>query len=434
VSKFTSNDWVEIEEASDNERMFVALEIEKSKKRPISKIKQACIEYLGNRGITERVKRCAKYKNLWFIQFAGGEDVEVSFEGSCYEPYTDVSLDRMQWTKKFLKSENFVTLIFIYFWRKGFRRFFCPLNIGQMNDNFTPKNAEHFYCKCCDFKCSKKSDWDRHNLTLKHKKNDKRMTNDDKITPKNAEKFICDCGKEYKHRQGLWSHKKKCESAAFTPTESEQPSNNIIVELLKQNKEFKDLIIEQNKQIMELAKEKNTVINNTTNNSNTNNNQFNLQFFLNEQCKDALNLGDFVEQIKLQLSDLDMIGRVGYVEGMSKIFMRNLHALDVFKRPIHCSDLKRETLYVKDKDAWEKENGENIKIKRAIKGIENKNIKQIPFWVKENPASEDFETKKHLEYQNILLEAMGGSTLEDDNKKCDKIIRNIAKEVVIDKK
>ena len=331
--------------------------------------------------------------------------------------------------KKFLKSENFVTLIFIYFWRKGFRRFFCPLNIGQMNDNFTPKNAENFYCKCCDFKCSKKSDWDRHNLTLKHKKNDKRMTNDDKITPKNAEKFICECGKEYKHRQGLWSHKKKCESAAH-PAAEEQPSNNIIVELLKQNKEFKDLIIEQNKQIMELAKEKNTVINNTTNN----NNQFNLQFFLNEQCKDALNLMDFVNQIKLQLSDLDMIGRVGYVEGMSKIFLRNLHELDVFKRPIHCSDLKRETLYVKDKDAWEKENGENIKIKQAIKGIENKNIKQIPIWVKENPSSEDTETKKHMEYQHILLEAMGGSTSEDDNKKCDKIIRNIAKEVVIDKK
>jgi hypothetical protein len=303
-----------------------------------------------------------------------------------------------------------------------------------MNDKNAPKNAEFLTCKCCDFKCCKKSDWDRHNLTLKHKKNDKRMTNDDKITPKTSEKFVCECGKEYKHRQGLWSHKKKCESAVFTPTESEQPSNNIIVELLKQNKEFKELIIEQNKQIMELAKEKNTVINNTTNNSNTNNNQFNLQFFLNEQCKDALNLGDFVEQIKLQLSDLDMIGRVGYVEGMSKIFMRNLHALDVFKRPIHCSDLKRETLYIKDKNSWEKENGENIKIKRAIKGIENKNIKQIPFWVKENPASEDFETKKHMEYQNILLEAMGGSTLEDDNKKCDKIIRNIAKEVVIDKK
>ena len=288
-----------------------------------------------------------------------------------------------------------------------------------------------FECKYCDYTTCNKKDFSKHINTIKHKKK-VFVTDSDVLVTDLSQKslFTCEkCLKTYKSRNGLWSHKKKCESVG-----EEQPSNNIIVELLKQNKEFKDLIIEQNKQIMELAKEKNTVINNTTNNSNTNNNQFNLQFFLNEQCKDALNLVDFVNQIKLQLSDLDMIGRVGYVEGMSKIFLRNLHELDVFKRPIHCSDLKRETLYVKDKDAWEKENGENIKIKQAIRGIENKNIKQIPIWVKENPLSEDFETKKHLEYQNILLESMGGSTSEDDNKKCDKIIRNIAKEVVIDKK
>jgi hypothetical protein len=202
---------------------------------------------------------------------------------------------------------------------------------------------------------------------------------------------------------------------------------------MNENKELKEMLLEQNKQIIELSKEKNTIINNNTTN-NTNNNQFNLQFFLNEQCKDALNLGDFVEQITLQLSDLDMIGRVGYVEGMSKIFLRNLKALDVFKRPIHCSDLKRETLYIKDKDSWEKENGENIKITRAIKEVEHKNIKQIPQWREENPSAEDTETKKHMEYQNILLEAMGGSTMEDDTKKREKIIRNIAKEVVIEKK
>jgi hypothetical protein len=128
-----------------------------------------------------------------------------------------------------------------------------------------------------------------------------------------------------------------------------------------------------------------------------------------------------------------MIGRVGYVEGITKIFLRNLKDIDVCKRPIHCSDLKRETMYVKDKDAWEKENNENVKIKRAIKEIECKNIKQIPKWRTENPSADDTETKKHLEYQNILLESMGGSTSEDDNKKREKIIRNIAKEVIIDK-
>jgi len=200
----------------------------------------------------------------------------------------------------------------------------------------------------------------------------------------------------------------------------------LIMELLKSNNELQ-------KQIIELCKDKRIITNNSNNTTNNNTNNFNLQFFLNEQCKDALNIDDFVNQVQLQLSDLDMIGRVGYVEGMSKIFLRNLHALDVFKRPIHCSDLKRETLYVKDKDAWEKENDENVKITQAIKKIEHKNIKQLPQWREENPTSEDTETKKHMEYQNILLEAMGGSTLENDDKKREKIIRNIAKEVVIDK-
>ena len=202
------------------------------------------------------------------------------------------------------------------------------------------------------------------------------------------------------------------------------------MELIKQNNEFKNLLAEQNKNMIEIAGK---IGGNTTNSNNTTNNNFNLQFFLNEQCKDALNIEDFVKQIKLQLSDLDMIGRVGYVAGMSKIIIRNLNELDVCKRPIHCSDLKRETLYVKDNNAWEKENGENVKLTKAIKGIECKNIKQIPQWVEENPTSEDTDTKKHMEYKNIVLQAMGGSMLEDDNKKQKLIIRNIAKEVVIDK-
>ena len=301
-----------------------------------------------------------------------------------------------------------------------------------------PKNAAKFICKNCDFKCFKESNFNAHLLTRKHKI----LTNPNEKMPENAEKnFECECGRQYKHMSSLCNHKKTCKGLSNTSMVTDesitqsQPSNDIVtilltqnMELIKQNQEFKDLILDQNKKIMEIAKEGKT-INNTTNN----NNNFNLQLFLNEQCKDALNIGDFVSQIKLQLSDLDMIGRVGYVEGMSKIFLRNLKELDVFKRPIHCSDLKRETLYVKDKDAWEKENGENVKIKRAIKEVEHKNIKQLPQCREENPAAEDTETKKHLEYQNILLEAMGGSTLEDDDKKREKIIRNIAKEVVIDK-
>jgi hypothetical protein len=295
-----------------------------------------------------------------------------------------------------------------------------------------------FECKCCDYFTSNKKDFSKHNNTIKHKKRTLVTECDVFVTDLSLNpQFTCEkCFKKYNSRNGLWSHKKKCKEIS---TETEQCSNNIIMEILKQNHEFKELIVEQNKQILEQNRkliefaEKGQTTNNITNN-NTNNNQFNLQFFLNETCKDALNIGDFVEQVKLQLSDLDMIGRVGYVEGITKIFLRNLKDMDVCKRPIHCSDLKRETLYVKDKNSWEKENGENIKIKRAIKEVEHKNIKQIPQWRQENPTAEDTETKKHMEYQNILLEAMGGSTSEDDNKKCEKIIRNIAKEVVIEKK
>ena len=308
----------------------------------------------------------------------------------------------------------------------------------------SPEKSSKYYCELCNYLSSNKKDYNKHILTVKHQ-NYVNVTNN--ISKQISKPTIkCDiCEKIYYSRNGLWLHKKKCiqkpppvnETLAQVPPkeQSVEPmvdaSNNIIFELLKQNQEFKELIIEQNKQIIELAgKVGGNTINNTTNN---NNNQFNLQFFLNEQCKDALNIEDFVKQIKLQLSDLDMIGRVGYVEGISKIFIRNLQELDVFKRPIHCSDLKRETLYVKDNDAWEKENGENNKIKRVIKQIECKNIKQIPKWQEVNPESDDYDSKKHLEYQNIVLQAMGGSTLEDDNKKQKQIIKHIAKEVVIDK-
>jgi regulator of replication initiation timing len=301
-----------------------------------------------------------------------------------------------------------------------------------MDDKNSQKLAKNYRCECCDYECSKQSDYNKHLLTSKHKK----MTVLTKKSAKVADNtFVCNCGKEYTSRQGLWKHKKIC-TELFEPNQiisetapTDEPTlKEMFLKVVEQNQ----AILLENQEMRKLLSETIPKIGNTTNNT-TNNNQFNLQFFLNEQCKDALNIGDFVEQIKLQLSDLDMIGRVGYVEGMSKIFMRNLHALDVFKRPIHCSDLKRETLYIKDKDSWEKENDENVKITRAIKEVEHKNIKQLPQWREENPSAEDTETKKHMEYQKILLEAMGGSTMEDDNKKREKIVRNIAKEVVIDK-
>uniref|UniRef100_A0A6C0B1K1 C2H2-type domain-containing protein n=1 Tax=viral metagenome TaxID=1070528 RepID=A0A6C0B1K1_9ZZZZ len=300
--------------------------------------------------------------------------------------------------------------------------------------NFTPKTPI-FECNTCDFITSNKKDFKRHLLTIKHKNGVIVTVGDSFVTelPQKPSFECCNCDKIYKSRNGLWSHKKKCreqkkmvESAETDKTN--KSSNVVIMELLKQNQEFKHMLLEQNNKIMEIAKEKQNITN-TTNHINN----FNMQFFLNEQCKDALNIMEFVNTLKLQLSDLELVGRLGYTEGISKIFIRGLRELDIFKRPIHCSDLKRETLYIKDKDAWEKENSENIKIKQAINYIVNKNIKQIPKWMEENPAAEDTETKKHLDYIHIVHESMGGASTESEEKKQQKIIRNVAKEVLIDK-
>ena len=303
------------------------------------------------------------------------------------------------------------------------------------------KNAEIFNCIECDVTPSKIERCNSHELTSKPKKSTEK-------SQKNAESYCCECcGKTYGGRSGLWRHKKTCapQAAEHLHIPNSDVSLNVILEIVKQNQEFKEILIEQNKenkklqeQLLEITKD-GKIINNSNNynnnnyNNNTTNNNFNLQLFLNETCKDALNIEDFVNQISLQVSDLDMIGKVGYVEGITSIFLRNLKDMDICKRPIHCSDLKRETLYVKDKDAWEKENRENIKINKAIKGIEHKNIQQLPRWKKENPEVDNYDSETHLDYHKIIIESMGGASSEDDCKKREKIIRNIAKETVIEK-
>ena len=296
-----------------------------------------------------------------------------------------------------------------------------------VGNNYLAKTSYKFYCETCDYGTCKKFNFDVHCCSIKHKNNVSETNGNGLLAKTCNTKNVCDiCEKNFQNRSGLWKHKKKCKNEESNDVLDILSDKNIILELIKSNTETQ-------KQMLEMA---NKIGSNNCNNTNTNSNNnthFNLQFFLNETCKDALNLTDFVEQFKLQLSDLDMVGRVGYTEGMSKLFIKNLNELDVHKRPIHCSDLKRETLYVKDKDTWEKENSENVKLKQAIKKVEHKNIKQIPQWKEENPTADDTETKKHMEYQNILLEVMGGSTLEDDNKKHEKIIKNIAKEVAIEK-
>lgn len=282
------------------------------------------------------------------------------------------------------------------------------------------KSSNLFYCKNCDYSTSRYSQWQRHIATSKHK-----MDKMDKIIV--PVKFVCECGKEYLYQSGLCKHKKHCINNNKYPYFSN--NEELIQSVLKDNNEFKQLLIEQNSKIIELAS-KNTVINNTTNNTTNN---FNLQMFLNVQCKDALNITEFVDSLQLQIKDLEDTGRLGYVNGVAKIFLNGLNGLDISKRPIHCSDLKRETIYIKDKDIWEKENYERNKLKLAIKMIASKNIKQIPLWQKENPEYNDSSSKKNDQYLQIVSNAMNGSTIEETQKNYDKIISKLAKEVVIQK-
>uniref|UniRef100_A0A6C0D958 C2H2-type domain-containing protein n=1 Tax=viral metagenome TaxID=1070528 RepID=A0A6C0D958_9ZZZZ len=299
-----------------------------------------------------------------------------------------------------------------------------------MSTKKVPKVPKFYYCKNCDYNTCRKSQYDRHLLTSKHIKS----TNFQPFSSESSNflnKFNCSCGKEYKEKSGLWRHKKICKIENITDNKTQE---NEIISISPPDDEpsLKEMfikVVEHNQEMMKLLQETIPKIGNTTNNTNN----FNLNFFLNEQCKDALNIMDFIDQLKVKLSDLDMVGRIGYTEGISKIFIRGLKELDVFKRPIHCSDLKREILYVKDQDSWEKDNEEKKKLKTAIKFIAAKNLKQLNDWKEEYPESDDYDSKKHMEYHNIIINATGGSTLEEDDKNFNKIIKNVAKEVTIEK-
>ena len=300
-----------------------------------------------------------------------------------------------------------------------------------MDDKNSPKLAKFFYCEICDYKCCKRSDIDKHRLTAKHGKRTKGgqkiVTNGDKSPTTNT----CNCGKTYKYRQGLWKHQKYCQTAEG-PELVFKNHQELIQSIIQDNQEFKQMLIEQNAKIMELANKNMVITNNTTTTNNTTNN-FNLQLFLNVQCKDALNITDFVDSLEVQIKDLEETGRVGYINGISRIIINGLNDLDINKRPIHCSDLKREIIYIKDKDVWEKENEDRDKLKMAIKTIASKNIKQIQLWQKENPDYSDSSSKTNDRYLRIVSNAMNGSTVEETQKNYDKIISKVAREVVIQK-
>ena len=296
--------------------------------------------------------------------------------------------------------------------------------------NFTQKNAKEYQCESCDYKCSNKFDYNRHLATRKHL-----VSVSGNLLEIKKTHFDCKCGKEYKSMSGLWKHKNNCiqckNDVKNMETESDlSKKDNLIEYLIKENSEFKTLIMELIKKDNNISHISNNNINSTV---NSNNKTFNLQFFLNEQCKDALNIGEFVDSIKLQLTDLENTGRMGYVEGVSKILIKNLNELDTFKRPIHCSDLKREVLYIKDNDKWAKEDDNKHVIKKAIKDVANKNIRQITEWANLNPDCKQADSKKNNQYLNIVMNSMSGGSNEEQNSNIDKIIKNITKTVIIEK-
>jgi hypothetical protein len=242
--------------------------------------------------------------------------------------------------------------------------------------------------------------------------------------------YFCDCGKEYKHRQGLWRHQQNCGfTVSNKSTETTNSSNdiklltNLVLDVVKQNQELTNKIVD-------ICKTSNQTI--VNGNINSNNKTFNLHFFLNETCKNAMNISDFINSLQLQLSDLEIVGKLGYVDGISNIIVKNLNALDETSRPIHCTDKKRETFYIKDEDKWEKDDDNKNKIKSVIKNVAYKNERLLPKFKELHPGCNFSESKYSDQYSKLVIESMGG--LGNDNiEKEDKIIKNIAKEVTITK-
>ncbi len=295
---------------------------------------------------------------------------------------------------------------------------------------FTSKTHQpKFLCENCHFKCFKLGDWNRHLLTAKHK----RLSQPNNFTSFYTEKqYNCNCGNVYKHMSSLCKHKKKCvtnddDKETMIDGINIKDKDALVLHLLKQNSELQHKIID-------MASNTNNTNNSHNNSYNNNNNKtFNLQFFLNETCKNAMNITDFVSSIKMELEDLEHTGRTNYVEGISNIVIKNLNNLEQQMRPLHCSDLKREVLYIKDNDEWTKDTQNKPILTKAIKTIANENIKQINKWVQHYPDCVKADSKKNDLYLKIVSNSMNGLTKEEADKNMNKIITNVAKNVTIEK-
>jgi hypothetical protein len=311
------------------------------------------------------------------------------------------------------------------------------------------KSSTIKHCLICDYTTCRTNNFKKHINSIKHIKREngsKMVVNDSKIATCSNINYNCICGKIFKYNSGYYRHKKTCHNEENNSEDEEKKldfvNKEFIItvlkqnqEILKENNELKYLLLNAQNQMMEVIKngtiQNNT--NNTINTNNSNNKTFNLQVFLNETCKDALNLSEFIDSLKITMSDLERFGSHGYVEGISNIFIKGLKQLDVSKRPIHCTDLKRETIFLKEKNVWEKEDEERNTIKKAIKSIAHKNTKVLPAWKEANPLCMDVTSKKNTQYMKILSESMGAYTHEEHELNCNKIIKNVSREVTIHK-
>lgn len=297
-------------------------------------------------------------------------------------------------------------------------------------NNITSILHPKYCCQYCDFKCSKTGDWNRHILTSKHQI----LTNPNNFTSLYIEqkKYTCQCGKKYKHMSSLCAHKKKCQKQENAEYNEEiiidginiKDKDTLVLHLLKQNSELQNKIIE--------LSSKHSITNNNSHNT-TNNNSFNINLFLNETCKNAMNIYEFVSSIEFNLEDLEYTGRNGYINGISHIIINKLNNIEQHMRPLHCSDCKREILYIKENDKWTKETQEKPILKKAIKDIANENIKQILKWREKYPDCHKANSKKNDLYLKIVSNSMNGLTKEEAEKNINRIINNVARSVIINK-
>ena len=299
--------------------------------------------------------------------------------------------------------------------------------LGNQNQ---PKTSQKYCCETCDYNTDKRCNFTSHLNSIKHKSGIA-GNNGNQKQPKTSQNVCELCDTCYKNRSGLWKHQRKyhIENTGTNEVISQQPKahsdptdKELIMMLLKKNDELQNMMLK----VLETG-----TCNSYTTNTNSHNKAFNLNFFLNETCKDAMNITEFVESIQLQLSDLERVGELGYVEGISNIIVKNLNKLDVTQRPVHCTDKKRETMYIKDEDKWEKDES-NSKIKKAIKKVASKNQRLLPKFKEAHPDCGTYHSKYSDQYNKIIIESVGGSG-DNDAEKEEKIIRNISKNVVVEK-